>query len=493
MASQFEELHLLMFPLMAQGHMIPMVDIARLLAQRGATITIVTTNGNAARFEAVLSRAVESGLKINLVGLKFPCEEAGLPEGHENLDAMTSPDLVPNFFRATFLLLKPAQKLAKELVPRPNCVVSDMFLPWTINIARMLGVPRVSFNGVNCFCLLCFKNLGTFNVREKISSETEYFVIPGIPDQIEITKAQIPGALAPNLDEFFGYAREAEAGSYGMIVNSFEELEPEYAKRYKKERNGKAWCVGPASLCNKELLDKAQRGNKPIVDEHECLKLLGSWEPSSVVYVCLGSLCNLTTPQLVELGLGLEASNKPFIWVIKGRNIKSEELEKWIAEDGFEERIKGRGLLLRGWAPQVLILSHPALGGFLTHCGWNSTLEGICAGVPLITWPLFADQFFNEKLAAQVLKIAVTLGVEEPMTWGEEEKIGVKVKRETIKSALESLMDEEDQESRERRERARKLGEMATRAVEEGGSTHNNITLFLEEIMKIGNGHQQED
>ncbi|GMP50189.1 hypothetical protein CsSME_00016907 [Camellia sinensis var. sinensis] len=103
----------------------------------------------------------------------------------------------------------------------------------------------------------------------------------------------------------------------------------------------------------------AQRGNKASIDENQCLKWLNSWNPGSVVYACLGTLTRLTTPQLAELGLGLEASKMPFIWVRRGGERK-EEIDKWLLEDGP---------LIRGWAPQVLILSHRAIGGFLTHCG----------------------------------------------------------------------------------------------------------------------------
>ncbi|PRQ43685.1 putative flavonol 7-O-beta-glucosyltransferase [Rosa chinensis] len=161
-----------------------------------------------------------------------------------------------------------------------------------------------------------------------------------------------------------------------------------------KSIESNVWSIGPVSLSNNTNLEKAQRGNKDCIDQNQCLRWLDSWPEDSVVYACLGSLGRIATPQLVELGLGLEASNRPFIWVISGN--KTVEWGKWLLEDGFEDRIKGRGLLIHGWAPQVLILSHPAVGGFLTHCGWNSILEAICPGIPMITWPRFAEQFYNE-------------------------------------------------------------------------------------------------
>jgi UDP-glucosyl transferase 73C len=202
-----------------------------------------------------------------------------------------------------------------------------------------------------------------------------------------------------------------------------------------------------------------------------------------VIFACLGSLDRLPPQQLIELGLGLEASNRPFIWVIRG-GYKREEMETLLSEDGFEERVKGRGFLIWGWAPQVLILSHPAIGGFLTHCGWNSTLEGISAGVPMVTWPLFAEQFFNEKFVVQVLEIGVRVGVEVVMHWGDEEKFGVLVKKENVKEAVERVMGEGN-EREERRERARKLAQTAKKAIEEGGSSYLNVKLLLEDIMQL--------
>lgn len=170
----------------------------------------------------------------------------------------------------------------------------------------------------------------------------------------------------------------------------------------------------------------------------------------------------------------------------------SIELNKWLVEEKFEERVQGRGLVVRGWAPQVLILSHPAIGGFLTHCGWNSTLEGVSAGVPMICWPMFAEQFYNEKLIVQVLRIGVRVGVEVCVNWGDEEKLGVMVKREDIEKAVKKLMDEGDGEGEERRERARQVGKMAKRAVE-GGSSYLNMTLLIQHVMELVNKNDAEN
>lgn len=472
------DLNFVLFPLMSQGHMIPMMDIARILSQQqGVTVTIITTPHNASRF----AKSIHSGSQIRLVELPFPYKEAGLPDGCENLDMLPSLSSSLSFFNAANTLQEPVEKLFQHLTPPPTCIISDMCLPYTANIATKFNIPRISFLGQSCFTLLCLYNLGIHKVLHNITSETEYFVLPGIPHKIEMTKSQIPGQgeSNENWQEFYAKTAAAEAVSYGVVMNSFEELELDYAKGYKKAKNDKVWCLGPVSLSNKNHSDKSERGNKASTDEHYCLKWLDLQKSRDVIYVCLGSICNLTTVQLIELGLALEASNRPFIWVIR-EGSQLQELEKWIKEEEFEERTKGRSLVIRGWAPQVLILSHPAIGGFLTHCGWNSTLEAICAGVPMITWPLFGDQFFNEKLIVQILKVGVSVGVEAPVKWGEEDK-GVVVKKEAVGRPIEELM-EESKENEEMRRRVQELGEMAKRAVEEGGSSNNNVTLLIQDI-----------
>ncbi|KAK2418276.1 UDP-glycosyltransferase [Trifolium repens] len=486
MASQNQKLHFVLFPMMAQGHMIPMIDIAKILAQHNNVVTIVTTPQNALRYTSTITRYIESGLHIQLIQLQFPSKEFGLPEGCENLDMLPSLGIAPDFFNASRFLKQEALKLFEELSPPPSCIISDMCLPYTIHIARKFNIPRISFVGANCLYVLAMHNIHANNMMQIMANkENEYFDLPGISEKIQITLAQTGlGLKGEAWNQFNIDLGEAEMGNYGVIVNSFEELEPSFVRDYKKVNNDKVWCIGPVSLSNTDYLDKGQRGNNNKVSSGEWkhMKWLDSQKQGSVIYASLGSLCNITPTQMIELGLALEATKRPFIWVIRDGN-QLEALEKWVEESGFEGRINGRGLIIKSWAPQLVILSHPSIGGFLTHCGWNSTIEAICAGVPMVTWPLFADQFLNETLAVQILKVGVKIGVENPMKWGEEEESSVLIKKEAIISGIERLMDKTS-ESEERRKKIRELANMAKKAVEKDGSSYSNITLFIQDIIQ---------
>lgn len=300
---------------------------------------------------------------------------------------------------------------------------------------------------------------------------SEPFAVPDFPHRIELTKAQLPEAMiqhAGALDQF----KRAELSAQGILLNTFQELEELYVKGYEKVVKN-IWCIGPLYLSDRLISDKSgicRDHENSIDDESDWLKFLNTHKPYSVIYVCFGSLCRLETPQLKELALGLEASNRPFIWVIKKSNF-SAELEKWVEEERYEVRIKGRGIIIKGWAPQVEILLHGAIGGFITHCGWNSTMEGVSAGVPMITWPMFAEQFYNEKLIVEVVKMGVKIGAD-----------GGLVRKEKVKNAIEKMMEEGEGGGGERRRRAREVAEMARKAMEEG-SSHLNCKSFIQHIM----------
>ncbi|KAL4350413.1 hypothetical protein HN51_031528 [Arachis hypogaea] len=306
-----------------------------------------------------------------------------------------------------------------------------------------------------------------------------------------ITIHTLPAEIRDATDITAGPMKDFEDKGFGTIINSFYELEPDYADYMRNELGKKAWIVGPVSLCNGSVEDKTQRGKLSTIDEQGCLKWLNSKEPHSVIYVCFGSLIRLPPQQLKEIAYGLEASGKSFVWVV-GKIMKSspknkeeddeDDVQTWLPE-GFEERMKesNRGLILRGWAPQLLILEHGAIGGFVTHCGWNSTLEGVCAGVPMVTWPVTAEQFLNEKLVTSVLRIGVPVGSREWVWFSDEwkEVLG----REKVEIAVKKLMGESE-EAAEMRMRVKKIAESGTRAVEEGGTSYQDVDALIQELQE---------
>ncbi|XP_030521945.1 UDP-glycosyltransferase 73C3-like [Rhodamnia argentea] len=487
MGSEAQELRFLLIPLMSQSHLLPFTGMAKHLAAHGVSVTVVMTPLNALRYKSVLDHARTLGLAIHFLTLPFPCKEAGLPEGCENIDSLPSSDLMTAFFDASNMLQGPLEKRLEAMEDKPSCIVTDICFPWTTDVALKFGLPRIVFHTISCFTLLCSHSISRSDVMGRVKGDDEPFVVPGLPDKIEFTKAQLPQMMKDGLDDLedlLDTFKAAELTADGVLVNSFEKLEKNYVKCYQKVVK-KLWCIGPLSLSPGVDSAKLDRGNKPSIDPNRCLDWLDSRDPKSVLYVCFGSLCHVSASQLVELALGLEASRCCFMWVIR-KGDHSQELEKWLSEYGFEERTPGRGLIIRGWAPQVMILSHPSVGGFMTHCGWNSTLEAVTAGVPMITWPMFAEQFYNEKQIVQVLRIGVSLGVRRPAEWGEEEKGGVMVSREAVQHAIGRLMDE-GEEGAERRLRVKELGEAARRAVEEGGSSYLNMSLMIHYVRKMQN------
>ncbi|XP_054801385.1 UDP-glycosyltransferase 73C4-like [Prosopis cineraria] len=483
------QLHFVLIPFMTPGHLLPMVDIAIMLARQNLKVTILTTPLNAVRVRPDIEKEIRSGSTLHLRLFQFPNAEAGVPQGCESFDTLPAADLRFNFMKALLMLQKPLEQLFENLNPSPTCVIYDPYIPSVASVAKKFRVPGITFDGTNCFKMLCNHNLREYsNVYQNVvvSGSSEPVLVPGLPHKIEFKRCQLHSLFfnAPTkLDaEFRDKVWEAEEEAFGVLVNSFQELEDEYLKEYTKASGKNVYCIGPVSLSIKDNLDKAQRGKTDSNQEGQYLKWLDSWPARSVIYVCLGSLNNVTPEQLMELGLGLEATERPFILVLRGA-YKREEMEKLLKEDGLEERVKERGQIIRGWVPQVLILSHKAIGAFLTHCGWNSTLEGICSGVPLITFPLFAEQFYNEKLVVQVLEIGVRLGVESAMNFGEEEKYGVQVKKEKVKEAIEKVMSEEDEESERIRERARNYAEKANKAMEKDGSSVLNMSVLIQDMI----------
>ncbi|KAJ6334628.1 hypothetical protein OIU78_011489 [Salix suchowensis] len=280
---------------------------------------------------------------------------------------------------------------------------------------------------------------------------------------------KIPGCLPIDGGELLDPAQDRKNDAYkwllyhtkryrlaeGVMVNSFTDLEKGALQALQEVEAGKpaVYPVGP--LVNMD--------SSTGVEGSECLKWLDDQPHGSVLFVSFGSGGTLSLDQITELALGLEMSEQRFLWVARSPNdavsnatffsVDSHEDPFNFLPKGFLERTKGRGLVVPSWAPQPQVLSHGSTGGFLTHCGWNSTLESVVSGVPLIVWPLYAEQKMNAWMLTQDIKVAL-----RPKASGN----GL-IGREEIANVARGLM--EGEEGKRVRNRMKDLKEAAARVL----------------------------
>uniref|UniRef100_A0A2N9HRZ7 UDP-glycosyltransferases domain-containing protein n=1 Tax=Fagus sylvatica TaxID=28930 RepID=A0A2N9HRZ7_FAGSY len=224
----------------------------------------------------------------------------------------------------------------------------------------------------------------------------EFSELTNIP--FTLNKCDIPEGLLdsdPN-DPTLGILLElgeVDVNSWGVIVNSFEEIEGDYMAAlesfYCKE--GKAYCVGPALLYDDQVDAKDHRSYSYIKWLDNQVGLGG------VIYVSFGIQTHLSNDQMDEIAFGLDRAGHPFIWAVRSSS--------WAPPNGWNERVKDKGLVLYDWVEQRSILAHPAIGGFMSHCGWNSVLESLAMGVQLLTWPMLgiSEQALNAKFVVMGL------------------------------------------------------------------------------------------
>jgi len=483
-AESHDQLNVLFLPYPTPGHMIPMVVTARLFAKHGVSVTIIATQANALTFQKAIDHDFSCGYHIRTQVISFPADQVGLPDGVENIKDSTTPEMLGQISHGISMLKDQIELLFQDL--QPDCIVTDVCYPWTVESAAKLGIPRLFFYSSSYFSNCVSHSIRKHRPHESLVSDTHKFTIPGLPQRIEMTPPQV-AEWERTKNETTGYFDamfESETESYGALYNSFHELESVYEQLHQSALGIKSWTIGPvSSWVNKDDGQKTNRGHKEDLEqEPQWLNWLNSKQNESVLYVCFGSLMRLPHAQLVELAHGLEHSGHSFIWVIRKKDGNENE-DSFLQE--FEKKMKKnkKGFIIWNWAPQLLILDHPAIGGMVTHCGWNSILESVSAGLPMITWPMFAEQFYNEKLLVDVLKIGVPVGAKENKFWtslGEDAAVG----REEIVKVVVLLMGS-SQESKEMRNRARKLSDAAKRTIEEGGHSYNNLTQLIDELKSL--------
>lgn len=269
--------------------------------------------------------------------------------------------------------------------------------------------------------------------------------------------------------EFFRNGIVDNLASWGFVFNSFTELEGVYLD-YVEEMAGhdRVWAVGPLLPSNDGIIGPSTRGGSSVVPPHEVMTWLDGKDDGSVVYVCFGSRATLNSDQINALTGALECSGVHFILCVKA----VDEGQVNEIPDGFDDRVIGRGFIIRGWAPQVAILRHRAVSVFLTHCGWNSVLEAIAAGVMMLTWPTGADQFSNAKLLIDQLGIAVQACEGGKRTVPDSAK-------------LSELLTDSVSESRPKRARVREMREASLKAVVKGGSSNKDLDMLIKRLGEL--------
>ena len=293
--------------------------------------------------------------------------------------------------------------------------------------------------------------------------------VPGLPP---IPSADMPAPLmdrtSKEYESFLYYTTHAPK-SAGIIVKTFESLEP---MALKAVRDGLCVTDGPTPpvfsigpLIATQGGDGGEHGKK-------CLKWLDSQPKRSVVFLCFGSMGLFSEEQLKEIAVGLERSGQRFLWVVRSPSSKDQS-RRFLAPpdpdlgsllpDGFLERTQERGLVVKSWAPQVAVLSHISVGRFVTHCGWNSVLEAVSSGVPMVGWPLYAEQRFNKVVLVEELKIALAM----------EESEGGLVTAIEVEKQVKELMETEKGFSI--RSRITDLKEEARAAISDGGYVRFHI------------------
>ncbi|KAK7849650.1 zeatin o-glucosyltransferase [Quercus suber] len=257
--------------------------------------------------------------------------------------------------------------------------------------------------------------------------------------------------------------------SAGYLYNTCRVIDGAYMDLMEKiEGDKKHWAIGPFNPVRNIGSNK----------RHKCLEWLDKESPNSVIYVSFGTTTAMEYEQIKELPIGLEKSEQKFIWVLrdadKGDVFINGELRKAEIPKGFEERVKGRGMVVRDWAPQLEILSHPSTGGFMSHCGWKSCMESITMGVPIAAWPMASDQPRNTVLITKLLKVGIVV-----KDWSRR---GELVTASTVEKAVKLLMA--SKEGDEIRKRTVDLGGAIGQSIEEGGASSKELDSFITHVTR---------
>ncbi|CAL5068153.1 unnamed protein product [Urochloa decumbens] len=479
--------HAVCVPFPAQGHVTPMLKLAKVLHCRGFHVTFVNTEFNHRRLLRSRGAAALDGLP----GFRF----AAIPDGLPPSDADATQD-VPSLCRATMENCLPhfrallADLNASPDAPPVTCVVGDDVMSFTLQAAREIGVPCAFFWTASACGYLGYRyyrdlmDRGLFPLKDAEQLTNGYLDTP-VDWAVGMSKhtrlKDLPSFIrSTDPDEFMVHfalkVTEQMAGADAVILNTFDELEQEALDAMRSTAMIPATAsirtVGPLALLAEQIVPRGGAldalGSNLWKEDASCFEWLDGRAPRSVVYVNYGSITVMTNEELVEFAWGLAGSGHDFLWVIRPDLVAGDAA---VLPPEFLAAVDGRGHLAT-WCPQEVVLRHEAVGVFLTHSGWNSTLESLCAGVPMLCWPFFSEQQTNCRYKC--------------MEWGVAMEIGQDVRREAVEEKIREAMGGE--KGKEMRRRAGEWREIAVRVTRPSGRSYANLDKLVTDVLLSGGG-----
>ncbi|XP_059463473.1 (R)-mandelonitrile beta-glucosyltransferase-like [Corylus avellana] len=458
----------------SQSHIKAMLKFSKLLHHKGFHITFVNTEFNHQRF----LRSRGSNSLDGIPDFRFVTIPDSLPPSDPNATqdvAVLCDSSMKNFLAPFSDLLRKLHNTENN--PPVTCIVSDGFMAFTVTAAHELGIPIAMLFTVSACSLMAFthfshlRDKGFTPLKDESYLTNGYLdtVIDWIPGMRDIRLRDLPSFIQttdPNdvMFKFVVEAVERAAKASAIVVQTFDALEHEVLDALYP-MFPRLYAIGPLQL----LLNHSH--NDPLksigyslwVEETECLHWLSSKAPNSVLYVNFGSITVMTPQQLIEFGWGLANSKHPFLWVIRPDLVVGESA---ILPLEFNVETKERGLIA-SWCPQEEVLDHPSIGGFLTHCGWNSTIESMTAAVPMLCWPFFADQQTNSKYTCN--------------EWGIGMEIDNRANREEVEKIVRELM--EGDKGKKMRKKVMEWKKLAEEASGPHGSSSINLNNLVNEVL----------
>ncbi|KAK1365148.1 putative UDP-glucuronosyl/UDP-glucosyltransferase [Heracleum sosnowskyi] len=444
--------HVLAIPYPGQGHVIPMIELMQRATQHGLKVTIANAEFIHTKVMNALSTNEDLGENLNLVSIPD-----GMEPGEDRNDILKVSQAIQRFM----------PKELEEFIQKINgagdddkisCVIVDGTMGFAVNVAKNLGIKVAVVWFASAAVLVSIQSIpkliddGILNKDDGSVTKNKMFPlsVPTISSETLMWTSFNDEAIRKNCFELLSNCNQSMKLADLIICNSAYELEPAAFSAIPK-----VLPVGPLSASS---VPKDKAGNFWSEDS-SCLSWLDQQPVCSVIYVAFGSFTIFDQTQFQELALGLELTNRPFLWVVRP-DITTDTHVAY--PDGFQDRVGIRGKMV-GWAPQHKVLRHPSVACFLSHCGWNSTTEGVSNGVPFLCWPYFADQLSNETYICDVWNIGL----------GFKKDAGGIIRQDEIVRKVEQLF------SGNYKERAMELKLKVLNSVQAYGCSEKNLSNFI--------------